>query len=145
MTSAHKTMWNAVFQDVERRYQLSFCHNEKPSILLPTFKSSRSFVKHWTTHSGKEEIILSHKNACSTLCVLCVCGEVSEQYLGTSPHPPFSLDVTLHKGSDMWPELCNQQGCSESLLSLLTNHWNVVLLQGALQTSRTVSKTHRSV
>lgn len=78
---------------------------------------------------------------------LCMHGEESEEWLGTSIRPTvctFRLpSVRVHEGSDARPALEEQWGSLGSHPSLFMNGWNRVLSSRDLCTSRMVAKMHQ--
>lgn len=77
----------------------------------------------------------------------CVYWEDSEEWLGSSPHPPYSLDLVplvYHLLKFVKYQMCNQWCNLGSHLSSFTNCCNRVLPHGNLHTSIAVAKTHWS-
>jgi hypothetical protein len=77
----------------------------------------------------------------------CVYWENSEEWLRSSPHPPYSLDLApldYHLFKFVKYQMCNQWCSLGSHLSSFTNCCYRVLPHGDLHTSTAVAKTHWS-
>jgi len=124
-------------------YWSRFCSKGKPSMLFITF---RSFVIHCVKEDGEEDDRPTVWQCKASHCS-CVYWEDSEEWLGSSPHPPCSLDLA-HLDYQLFKfvkyQMCNQWWSLGSHLSSFTNCCYRVLPHGNLHTSTAVAKTHWS-
>jgi len=96
---------------------------------------------------GKRKIILLHKNTCLHTAV---CGADSEELLGCSPHPPYSLDqgpsnyhLFRFVKDKMWDQYCGtSEAVQEAICCCLWIPKTEFYYKEIFQIFRTVAKMH---
>jgi len=103
------TVWNAMIQPHPRKQNQKRCPSSQTiaivlwgvehlpqrgpsSFLLIILRCSRIFIVHYVIYPGKKKESCSVAPHGPTL-LICVFGEDSEEWLGTSPHSPYSVGI----------------------------------------------------